>query len=350
MMVEGTTLSSDDVVSRPHVVQGGRDLEAQTSRVMKLAHDCRKRQPSLGPYTHATLLPQLSFVLRILRTFSKRPSMFLIGPSASDLVILASYICHYRIVQGTHCNGANDQSFVEEFSDLCMQAGTKDEKLVYFVNLVNCSDTILAKLNDFICSGDITSMLSTDQFAAVSTLMQAKLVADNVPVNKRNALAIFLRQARRNLRVALYLPDKARNEGIILEVCDRVPKLMEAINMVWCVPMYVQNLTGFKSLAGIVFDGEEDLATHMQPKELHNFIHLLANFHAAMLNFSPSAPRDVRARMFTINGKPVCLAWLFLLSVVPVLDPGRCSGVSTASTWTSLHSHMNSLLVPLVSF
>lgn len=301
-LVEGTTLSNENIVSNPHIVQSAKELDAQTQRVMKLARDCRKRQPSLGPYTHANLLPQLSFVLRILRTFSKRPSMFLIGPSASDLVILASYVCHYKIVQATSIGELDVQHFIEEFSDLCMQAGTKDSKLVYFVNLGSCCDSVLAMLNDFICSGDMTSMLSADQFAAISTLMQAKLVSEFLPVNKRNALAIFLRQTRRNLRVALYLPDKTRNEGSILRVCDKFPKLMEAMNTVWCVPVYVQDLTGFKSLASIVLKGEEALSEHLSLKEVENLTHLLANFHAAMLNYTPKAAHDVRARMFSVNG------------------------------------------------
>ena len=264
-----------------------------------LAADCHAHHPTLNVHVHKGLLPQLSHMIRMLQRPTKKSNFLLIGTGANDLAQLAGFVCQFPLTHARNLHARTTAEFQEEFADLAMQAGTRDQKIMYVIDGMSCPDDMLATITDFVSSGDIISLLSADNHVAISTLVHPKLIAEGLPISHKSSLMVFLATARANLRVVITMPAGAQSEEQRYSLRHSFSPILECLDVIWCTPEQQHDSNDLRMLAGVLADeylenagGEGSILERLDPETRENAQHLFGNIHSAVLGTPAVTPGD----------------------------------------------------------
>lgn len=316
-LVDDASVSLQRLIDEPRIVVSEAELHQQREAVRTLAVDCCKRQPILSVHAHENLMAPLSHLLRVLRTCPKKASLLLLGPSAMDLTLLAAYIAHYAVEHAGELTTVAFRDFQDRFSDLAMRAGTTEENIVYVMDAMHCRVDVLSVINDFVCSGDITALLSPDHFVAINTLLQPRLLAENVPVSRTNAIRMFLRQAQRNLRIVLHLPVDDQSETRVISLRHEFPKLFENVDVMWVIPRQLHDPASLdRTVQSVMEHMDTPWRAILNDSAQSNFSRLLANLHASVGEATPATRTEINTHRFLTS--PATLVQFVHLAVTLV--------------------------------
>ena len=268
-----------------------------------LAKDCSAHHSSLDVHVHEGLFYQLNYLIRVLQRPAKRASCLLIGTGANDLAQLGGFVCQYTLKYARDLHTRPTAAFHDEFSELAMNAGTRDKKILYVVDAMHVSDNTLATIADFICSGNISPLLSADHNVAINTLIRPKLVAEGLPISDKMCRAWFVANARKNLRIVLTMPAGARSEKHRYHLRHQFSPILECVDVIWCTPRPRHDLRDLHDLASSIIDQHQDLLKHIvsDADALENCTHLFANIHSAVLGARAPSPSDEANQQIFVN-------------------------------------------------
>jgi hypothetical protein len=264
-----------------------------------LAADCYAHHPTLNVNVHKGLLAQLSHMVRMLQRPTKKLNFMLIGTGANDLAQLAGFVCQYPLIHARNLHARSTAEFQEEFAELAMRAGTRDQKIMYVIDGMSVPNDMLATITDFVSSGDIISLLSADNHVAISTLLHPKLVAEGLPISHKSSLLVFLATARNNLRVVITMPAGARSEEQRYHLRHSFSPILECFDVIWSTPEQQHDANDLRQLAGILADDylanvgkEGSILQRLDHETRENAQHLFGNIHSAVLGTAAITQAD----------------------------------------------------------
>jgi hypothetical protein len=321
-----TDASTVLLVGQPETVASSSRQKSAFVKVLdNLAIDCHAHHPTLNVHVHKGLLPQLSHLLRMLQRPSKKSHFLLIGTGSHDLAQLAGFVCQFPLVPARNLHLRSTKEFEEEFAELAMRAGTRDEKILYLVDALSCPDEMLATITDFVCAGDIVSLLTADNHVAISTLIHPKLVAEGLPVSHKTCLSVFLANAQKNLRVVLTLPAGSKSESKRYQLRHQFSPILACLDVMWCTPEQRHDSLDLRQLADVVSNSNEKTVSEVNDLNIshttrENAKHLFANVHTAVLTARTYSENDaayqhvfVDRALFIAFVKQATTVWLSYL-------------------------------------
>eukprot|EP00049_Salpingoeca_infusionum_P009582 m.161990 g.161990 ORF g.161990 m.161990 type:complete len:5864 (+) comp14370_c0_seq2:258-17849(+) len=200
-VIAGITRTPDRVLSQANIL----GYLAQDINVY--VEENRSRIPSYDLQLLDSQADVISSLIDCLLQYPQRPNCFLRIMQAREIIQLASSVAGYEVVFSDATATSSFAKFRAAFVELVMRAGTREESVVYAVDMAQMPEEFLSALTSYIVSGEIGDLLSPDNLVAVSTLTQPKVLAAGLQPTLRNAWQFFKNLARRHLRVILYAPD-----------------------------------------------------------------------------------------------------------------------------------------------